>query len=68
MSTVPHTKLPVRCPAKERYDAFAERRRLKLVDVVEIALDALTQLPKDELDALIERKPPRPRRREPAKV
>lgn len=59
MSNVPHTKLPVRCPTKERYDAFAHRRRLALVDVVEIALDALTQLPKEQQDALIERKPTR---------
>ncbi len=59
MNAVPHTKLPVRVPTKERYDAFAKRRRLNLVEIVEIGIDALERMPRAELDALIERKPRR---------
>lgn len=51
----PQTKLPAWEPTKRKYDHFAATRRMSLVQVVDLAIDALMSLGRDELDALIER-------------
>jgi hypothetical protein len=56
MNDVKNMNLRVRTETRQRMERFAARRRLKLVEVAEIAIAALESLPKDEQDALIERR------------
>jgi hypothetical protein len=46
--------IPTRPKTRKRYDAFADRRRLKLVEVSDLAIAALESLPTEKLDHLIE--------------
>jgi hypothetical protein len=46
----------VRPETKTKLQRFAKPRRLKLVEVADLAIDALAAMPKDQQDALIERR------------
>jgi hypothetical protein len=56
-ATPTEIKIGVRRTTRDKFDAFAFRRRLKLVEVADIAIDALESLSKEQQDALIDRDP-----------
>lgn len=49
-------KIGVRGVTKAKFDAFAARRRMKLVEVADLAIDALNLLPREQQEALLERR------------
>lgn len=51
-----HTKLPVRRSTKVKYDGYAEQTKRKLVDIADASIEAFLMLPKEQQDALIERR------------
>lgn len=54
MTTSP---IKVRPETREKFDKFADRTRLSMVEVADIAIDALGLLTRDQLAALIEKRP-----------
>lgn len=64
------TKLPASCATHGRYSRLAKRWRMTLTDTVDLAIETLEGLSRDELAARIERRPDagRRRRREPEPV
>lgn len=55
-STSSDIKLSLRRSTRKKFDRFATTRRLKLVEVADLAIDALASLPREQQDALIERR------------
>jgi hypothetical protein len=48
-------KIGVRPDTKAKFEEFGARRRMKQVDVADLAIDALMQLGNDELQALMDK-------------
>lgn len=46
--------VPTRPETREKYQAYADRRRLKLVEVSDLAIAALTSLTRAQQDQLVE--------------
>lgn len=49
--------IKVRPETRVKYEKFAELKRLKIVEVADLAIEALGTLSREQLDALIERRP-----------
>lgn len=62
MVTVKTHAIRTRPDTKEKYEKYATGRRLTMVEVADMAIDALNLLPREQQEALRERRPVRPRR------
>ena len=54
--TPEYASIGVLASTKSKYKAFSDRRLISLLDVADIAIEALLSLPREQQDALIERR------------